>query len=112
MHTVLEFPARIFVQWGAIAQEIGPYLAQRGVKREEIRAVIDRLRTRWEQLEPAPSSHAGIAFLNRDAARDVAAEVPGNLEEHAMDISRHWRSQCARTLIESAMADYQLHTSR
>ncbi|MGI4846454.1 MAG: hypothetical protein ACRYF7_24440 [Janthinobacterium lividum] len=95
MQAVLQFPAKVFVQWGAIAQEIVPYLAQRGAKRDEICAVLDRLRTRWEQLEP-----------------DDAAEVSRQLEEGEPYVSRHWRSQCARMLIESALADYQRHAGR
>ncbi|KFI09101.1 hypothetical protein [Massilia sp. BSC265] len=107
MQAVLQFPSKIFIQWGAIAQEIVPYLAQRGVKREEIRAVVERLRARWEQLDPAPSGQ-GTESETSDAPE--TAQVPGSLEEGAMYISRHWRSQPARTLIESAMADYQRHT--
>lgn len=98
MNMLLEFPSKTFVQWGAIAQEIVPYLAQRGAKKEEIRAVIDRLRTKWEQLEVLDKSEA--------------AEIAGSLEEHDIHVSRHWRYQSARTLIESAMADYQRHARR
>jgi hypothetical protein len=108
MHTVLEFPTKVFAQWGAIAQEIVPYLAQRGVKRDEICAVLDRLRTRWEQLDPAPPGNPGTALLDGD---DVA-EVSSRLEEGELYVSRHWKSQSARMLIESAMADYQRHASR
>lgn len=98
MNKVLEFPSKIFVQWGAIAQEIVPYLAQRGAKREEIRAVVDRLRAKWEQLECPDTPQT--------------AEVSERMEEGDLYVSRHWRSQSARTLIESAMLDYQRHTLR
>jgi hypothetical protein len=108
MHTVLEFPAKVFVQWGSIAQDIASYLAQRGVHREEIVAVLDRLRARWEQLEPPPPGATGIAFLDADTATEASAK----LEEGEVYASRHWRSQPARTLIESAVADYQRHTCR
>lgn len=109
MNNVLEFPSKVFLQWGAIAQEIVPYLAQHGAKKEEIRAVIDRLRTSWEQLEAVPAAH------------DAGAESPGRpgnekasdaLEEHSVYVSRHWKSQTARTLIQFAMADYRRHTLR
>ncbi len=106
MPAVLEFPSKIFIQWGAIAQEIVPYLAQRGIKREEISAVVERLRTRWEQLEPARSGQ-GTDITALDAA--AAAEASVGLEERALFASRHWRSQPARTLIEAAMADYLRH---
>ena len=108
MHAVLEFPAKVFVQWGAIAQEIVPYLAQRGVTRDEICAVLDRLRTRWEQLDPAPPGNTGAALLDGDEA----AAASSQLEEGELYVSRHWRSQSARMLIESAMLDYQRHASR
>jgi len=109
MHEVLEFPTKIFPQWGAIAQEIVPYLTQRGVEREEIRAVLERLRTRWEQLEPAPAGDgAGVGFI--DAAKE--AGLSGKLVERDLYVSRHWRSQPARTLIESALADCQRNTRR
>jgi len=105
MNKVLEFPSKIFLQWGAIAQEIVPYLAQHGASREEIRAVIDRVRIRWEQLELAsPGNRAGIDDEHE------AAQASGEQEEHDIYTSRHWRSQPARTLIESAGADYQRHT--
>lgn len=103
MHIVLEFPAKVFVQWGAIAQEIVPYLAQRGVRRDEICSVLDRLKTRWEQLGPASPHDAGaVSLLGDDAAHD-----PRRQEESVLYVSRHWRSQPARMLIESALADYQ-----
>lgn len=107
MQAVLEFPSKIFIQWGAIAQEIVPYLAQRGVRREEICAVVERLRARWEQLDSAPSG-PGTEIETPDVPD--TAQVPGSLEERAMNVSRHWRSQPARTLIESALDDYQRHT--
>jgi hypothetical protein len=104
MKNVLEFPSKTFVQWEAVAQEIVPYLAQRGASREEICAVIERVRIRWEQLEPAsPGNDAGAATVE---VRDTA-QGSGEMEEHDIHVSRHWRSQPARTLIESAGADYR-----
>ncbi|MEW6369835.1 MAG: hypothetical protein AB1584_02785 [Pseudomonadota bacterium] len=108
MHTVLEFPAKVFVQWGAIAQEIVPYLVQRGVKRDELPAVLDRLRTRWEQLDPALRNAADTPLRDGDEADEASRQ----LEEAELYVSRHWRSQSARMLIQSAMADYQRHTRR
>ena len=105
MKNVLEFPSKTFVQWGAVAQEIVPYLAQRGASREEIRVVIERVRIRWEQLEPAPPGHgSGAATVDAHEAAQASGEL-----EHDMYVSRHWRSQPARTLIESAGADYRRH---
>ncbi len=108
MHTVLEFPTKVFVQWGAIAQEIVSYLAQRGVEREEIPAVLDRIRKRWEQLAPDLPDTPETALPGGDEAVQAARQ----LEEHELYTSRHWRSQSARMLIESAMADYQQHARR
>jgi len=108
MQTVLEFPAKIFLQWGAIAQEIVPYLSQRGVKCEEICAVVDRLRIRWEQLDPALSGTTVLALIDRDKTSGSS----GKRGEHGMRASRHWRSQPARALIESSLADYQRHTRK
>jgi len=108
MQTVLEFPAKVFLQWGAIAQEIVPYLAQRGVKREEICAVIDRLRTRWEQLDPSPSGATVLALIGKDKAADSS----GKRGKYGMHASRYWRSQPARALIESSLADYKRHTRK
>ncbi len=105
MHIVLEFPAKVFVQWGAIAQEIVSYLVQRGVKRDEIPDVLDRIRTKWEQLDPALPDTAGTTLADGDKATEVSRQ----LEEAELYVSRHWRSQSARMLIESAMADYQRH---
>ena len=105
MHTVLEFPAKVFVEWGAIAQEIVPYLTQRGVKRDEVCAVLERLRTRWEQLDPASPQAEGVALIGGEEAAECAMQ----LEEGELYASRHWRSQPARILIESAMADYLRH---
>jgi hypothetical protein len=109
MNKVLEFPSKIFVQWGAIAQEIVPYLAQRGAKREEIRAVIERLRSKWEQHESAPPCHGSAAEFS-DAPG--TAEASASLEEGSMYVARHWRTQSARALIEAAMADYQRNARR
>jgi len=108
MQTVLEFPAKVFLQWGAIAQEIVPYLSQRGVKREEICAVVDRLRTRWEQLDPVLSGATVLALIDRDKASDSS----GKRGQDGMHASRHWRSQPARALIESSLADYRRHTRK
>lgn len=108
MNTILEFPAKVFVQWGAIAQEIASYLAQQGVKRDDIPAVLDRLRTRWEQLDPAFLAAVDTALPDGDEADEASRQS----EEGALYASRHWRSQSARMLIESAMADYQRHTRR
>lgn len=107
MHPVLEFPSKTFIQWGAIAQEIGPYLAQRGASKEEIRAVIDRVRIRWEQLEPRASAQDPGPPTADD---HDAAQASGKPEEHDIYASRHWRSQPARTLIESAGAEFQRRT--
>ncbi len=104
MNTVLEFPSKTFVQWGAIAQEIVPYLAQRGASREEICAVIERVRSRWEQLEQGPPS-PGAAIVEGHEGAHASAE----LEEHDIYVSCHWKSQPARTLIQSAEADYRRH---
>ena len=109
MNTVLEFPSKTFVQWGAIAQEIVPYLAQRGASREEIRGVIERVRIRWEQLEQASPGHGADTGI---VDQHEAAQAPGEQEEHDIYVSRHWRSQPARTLIESAGADYRRHTGK
>jgi hypothetical protein len=108
MDKVLEFPTKVFVQWGAIAQEIVPYLAQRGARREEICAVIDRVRIKWEQLELVQSGRArGVELSDQPEIADVSLSQ----EEGDRYVSRHWRSQSARTLIESAMTDYE-HNSR
>ena len=104
MNNILEFPSKTFVQWGAVAQEIVPYLAQRGASREQILAVIERVRIRWGQLEPvSPDRGAGAASTGD------ATQASGEPEEHGIYVSRHWRSQPARMLIESAGADYQRH---
>lgn len=109
MNNVLEFPSKVFLQWGAIAQEIVPYLAQHGAKKDEIRAVIDRLRINWEQLEAVPAAHdGGVAWSGSQLSEETSEE----LDEHSVYVSRHWKSQTARTLIRFAMADYQRHTRR
>ncbi|MCA1855212.1 hypothetical protein LE190_04645 [Massilia oculi] len=103
MHTVLEFPAKVFGQWGAIAQEIVPYLVQHGVKRDAIPAILERIRARWDQSAPPAAPRAALSDC------DEAARASGQWEEGELYASRHWRSQSARTLIESAMADYLRH---
>lgn len=103
MHTVLEFPAKVFDQWGAIAQEIVPYLVQRGVGRDDIPAVLERVRARWAQLVPPLPGDADMPLP------DQAANVSRQQEEGELYASRHWRTQSARILIESAGADYQRH---
>ncbi|RZA34507.1 MAG: hypothetical protein EOP92_15330 [Lysobacteraceae bacterium] len=107
MQAVLEFPSKIFTQWGAIAQEIASHLAQRGIKRDEICAVIERLKARWEQLESVPSSQ-GADTETSDGFE--TGQAPQAREDRDLFVSRHWRSQPARTLIEAAMADFQDHT--
>ncbi|VXB97748.1 hypothetical protein [Massilia sp. 9I] len=109
MHIVLEFPPKVFVQWGAIAQEIVPYLVQRGVKRDEISAVLERLKTRWEQLDPALPDTPDAGLLDGDMGTKAARQRE---EDGELYVSRHWKSQSARMLIESALADYQRHTRR
>lgn len=109
MHIVLEFPPKVFVQWGAIAQEIVPYLVQRGVKRDEIPAVLERLRIRWEQLDPALPDTPDAGALVGDRGSEAATQRD---EEGELYVSRHWKSQSARMLIESALADYQRHIRR
>lgn len=109
MHIVLEFPPKVFAQWGAIAQEIVPYLVQRGVKSDEIPAVLERLRTRWQQLKPALPDTPDAGLADADREREAATQRE---EEAELYMSRHWKSQSARMLIESALADYQRHTRR
>lgn len=106
MKNILEFPSKTFIEWGAIAQEIVSYLSLRGASREEICAVVERVRIRWEQLEQAsPADRAGAGSVDAHDAVQASEE----LEEHDIYVSRHWRSQPARALIESAGADYQRH---
>lgn len=107
MQTVLEFPAKVFAQWGAVAQEIVPYLTQRGVKRDEICAVLERLRIRWEQLGPASTHETDTAWISGDDA--ACSMLP---DERAFYVSRHWRSQSARMLIAEAMTDHLRHVRR
>jgi hypothetical protein len=105
MDKIIEFPSKIFSQWGAIAQEIAPYLAQRGANKGDIAEVIGRLKTRWEQLEVVPA--VGQQTVTGPAARESVAGITSLVDENNLHASRHWKSQSARAMIEFAFADYR-----
>jgi hypothetical protein len=107
MNNVIEFPDKVFPQWGAIAQALTAYLRHLGATHAESNEIVVRLRARWEQL--------GIP-LALPSLRWIPELLPGEqyevskvgLNGQAMQISRHWKSESARTLLELARLEYDL----
>ena len=103
MSILLEFPARVFPEWGALAQEMTVALYSAGATPTEIRAIVDRLQKRWEPH--------GVAHATGEA--EVAPDGGGlddrifGLYEHELYLARHWKTQSAKVLIALAVIEYR-----
>jgi hypothetical protein len=107
MNKVIAFPDKVFPQWGAVAQALTAHLRHLGASNGESREIVLRLQARWEQL--------GVP-LAVPALRLIPDLLPGQendgakvaLNGQAAQISRHWTSESARTLLELARLEYGL----
>lgn len=107
MNNVIAFPDKVFPQWGAIAQALSAYLLQLGATNAQSREIVVRLQARWEQLGVPPA----LPFLRlipelRPGEQYEAGKA--GLEGRSMQLSRHWKSENARTLLELARLEYGL----
>jgi len=107
MSNVIAFPGKDDRQWAGIAQDMAKYLAHMGAAESEISEVIGRLRPRWEQLGTPfdmQLSHTipGPLTAEQGAAFETA------LRDQAAYISKAWKAESARTLIEFAKLELAL----
>jgi hypothetical protein len=107
MGHIIDFPEKVFPEWGAIAQELVPYLKNLGATKEEIRQVIDKVRGRWDQIDPPPASDSlPVAFIRKsDEGLPPSTPPFGTRRAHG---ARHWKLENARTLIALAKFEYQV----
>jgi hypothetical protein len=107
MNNVIEFPHKVFQQWGAIAQVLTPYLQLLGATKADAQEIIIRLKLQWEQLGVAP----GASIL-----RSVPAPLTDEQNAPGKEISKvkalhttpNWKSQNVRTMLEFAKLEHQL----
>ena len=106
MNVVLAFPNKVFVEWGAVAQELGSYLTLLGATKPQAREIIGRLQRRWETLG-APLGLQGLRSIPKPPADEqgAAAKAAGN--GHDAGPVSYWKSQHLRTLLELARREYQ-----
>lgn len=106
MNNVIAFPDKVFPQWGAIAQAIVAYLRHLGATNGEAKEIVGRLQARWEQLgvvQPA----AALRLIPESTDGEGSEASQAARAEQAMQVSRHWKSENARTLLEFAKLEYQ-----
>jgi hypothetical protein len=111
MNNVIEFPDKVFHQWGAVAQVLTPYLQLLGATKADAKEIIARLQVQWEQLgvPPGPSTLRSVPGLLADEQNTTSKEVP---KVKAMRNPQPWKSENARTMLEFARLEYQLFQAR
>jgi hypothetical protein len=106
MSKIIDFPERVFHEWGAIAQELAPYLKSLGATKAEAQKIIDKIKAEWERLgTPAASDSPDVAFKRRYREKMSLVTPPFDLPR--VQAGRHWKLESARTLIALAKFEYQ-----
>jgi hypothetical protein len=106
MNKIIDFPDKVFLEWGAVAQELVPYLKGLGANKEEARRIIDKVRGRWDQPgTPAVSDLAPVVFIRRSDDRMSLFTPP--FDASGLHAGRRWKSENARTLLALARFEYQ-----
>jgi hypothetical protein len=111
MNNVIEFPDKVFAQWGAIAQALTAHLRHLGASNGESREIVVRLQARWEQLGIPPALPA-LRLISEPLPTEQNDVTKLALRGEAMHISRHWKSASARTLLELARLEYAIPEHR
>ena len=111
MNNVIEFPDKVFHQWGAIAQVLTPYLRLLGATKADAQEIITRLKLQWEQLGVAPGpstlrSVPGPLAHEQNATREDIPKVK------AVRTPPTWKSKNVRTMLEFARLEHQLFQAR
>jgi hypothetical protein len=111
MNNVIEFPDKVFHQWGAIAQVLTPYLRLLGATKTDTQEIISLLKLQWEQLgvAPGPSTLRSVPGLPADEQNTTSKEIH---KVKAMRSPQPWKSENARTMLEFARLEYQLFQAR
>jgi hypothetical protein len=107
MKNVIEFPDKVFPQWGAIAQVLTAYLRHLGATNAESKEIVVRLQVRWEQLG-VPLALPSLCLIPELLPGEHYEVSKVGLNAQAMQISLHWKSENARTLLELARLEYDL----
>lgn len=105
MDNVIEFPDKVFPRWGAIAQALSVYLRHLGATNGESREIIARLQANWEKTG-VPLALPALRLIPAPQSDEEDALAKGELKGQAALISRHWKSENARTLLELAKLEY------
>jgi hypothetical protein len=106
MSNIIDFPERVFHEWGAIAQELVPYLKSLGASKAEAQKIIDKIKAEWERLgTPAASDSPAVAFNRRFREKTSLVTPPFDIRK--TQSGRHWKLESARTLIALAKFEYQ-----
>jgi hypothetical protein len=106
MNNVIEFPDKVFRQWGAVAQVLTPYLCLLGATTAEAREIISRMQVRWEELG-VPLSLPALRSVPKPLPDRQDAATKGTPGEQAMQTSPARNPENARTMLEFARLEYQ-----
>jgi hypothetical protein len=107
MNKVIEFPDKVFPQWGAIAQAISAYLRHLGATNAMSAEIVVRLQVRWEQLG-VPLALPSLRLIPELLPGEQYEVSKVGLNGQDMQVSGHWKSESARTLLELARLEYDL----
>ncbi|KFI06699.1 hypothetical protein JN27_13535 [Massilia sp. BSC265] len=106
MNVVVEFPKKIFVQWGALAQELASSLSRLGATKAEVKEITARLQVKWEQPDTPPTPKGLCVIPSLEAGKQAAEAGPAD-KKRPLRTCAYWESQDARTLIELARYEYR-----
>lgn len=106
-NNVIEFPDKVFQQWGAVAQILTPYLRLLGATKADAQEIIATLQLRLEQLG-VPPSLSTLRSVPGPLADDQNATGKEPPKVKTMQAPPTWKSENVRTMLELARLEYQL----
>lgn len=111
VNNVIAFPAKVFREWGPIAQALGRYLGSLGATGGEASDIIDRLQLKWLQYG-LPLTHPALRPVPRPPLRELDYTNKAGVKFHAREMPRNLAFDNARSLFELAALDYAQSKAR
>jgi hypothetical protein len=109
VNNVIEFPKKIFGQWGAIAQEIISLLRSAGANKMQADLIVERMRMKWHQCQDWPAvTNSQVFDLFPADVRSIHAHLYLELDNCT---SRQMHSMNAKTLLKLAGAEFHRFSS-
>lgn len=106
MNNVIEFPTKIFRQWGPNAQALTTYLSCLGATTGEAGAIVNRLQLEWERTGLPLTGQAPQQIAKPGSNKLKYANNDG-IKFHVREMPRHVGSKTARNLFELARLEYE-----